>query len=179
MFGVDYNNTDSTELISLDIKLKNICNLSCRICEPIASSKWASEVSQHPESYPQWASLKNIKTEWTDDTSSNLWKDIEKIGNNLEYITFAGGEPLLDKSHARMLEYFVNNDRSTQISLHYNTNGTVYADNLIPFWNKFKQVELSFSVDNTESKFEYERHGAVWADVIECIQRDYRIEYFR
>ena len=171
LFGIDYNNTDSTELISLDIKLKNTCNLSCRICEPIASSKWASEVSQHPESYPQWTSFQNIKTEWTDNTSSNLWKDIEKIGNNLEYITFAGGEPLLDKSHARMLEYFVDNDRSAQISLHYNTNGTVYADNLIPFWNKFKQVELSFSIDNTESKFEYERNGAVWTDVIDNINQ--------
>ena len=171
LFGIDYNNTESTELISLDIKLKNTCNLSCRICNPLASSKWASEFSQHPESYPQWKPFKNIKTKWTDDTSLNLWKDIEKIGDSLKYITFAGGEPLLDKSHARMLEYFVNNDSSAQISLHYNTNGTVYANHLIPFWNKFKRVELSFSIDNTESKFEYERNGAVWTDVIDNINQ--------
>ena len=171
LFSVDYNNTKSTELISLNIKLKNTCNLSCRICNPTASSKWAGEVSRHPASYPQWASFQNIKTEWTDDTSSNLWQDIEKIGNNLEYITFAGGEPLLDKSHARMLKYFVDNNRSGQISLHYNTNGTVYADHLIPFWDKFKQVELSFSIDNTESKFEYERYGGVWTDVIDNINQ--------
>jgi len=171
LFGIDYNNTESTELISLDIKLKNTCNLSCRICDPLASSKWASEFSQHPESYPQWKPFKNIKTKWTDDTGLNLWKDIEKIGDSLEYITFTGGEPLLDKSHARMLEYFVNNDCSAQISLHYNTNGTVYANHLIPFWNKFKRVELSFSIDNTESKFEYERNGAVWTDVIDNINQ--------
>jgi len=171
LFSVDYNNTKSTELISLDIKLKNTCNLSCRICGPVASSKWASEVSQHPESYPQWKSSKNIKIEWTDDTSSNLWKDIGKIGDNLRYVTFAGGEPLLDKSHVRMLEYLIGNNRSAQISLHYNTNGTVYADHLIPFWDKFKQVELSFSIDNTESKFEYERYGAVWTDVINNINQ--------
>lgn len=170
LFGVDYNNTDSTELISLDIKLKNTCNLSCRICGPVASSKWAAEVSQHPESYPQWKSSKNIKIEWTDDTSSNLWKDIGKIGDNLRYVTFAGGEPLLDKSHVRMLEYFVNKNRS-KISLHYNTNGTVYASHLIPFWNKFKQVELSFSIDNVELKFEYERHGSTWSTVIDTINQ--------
>jgi MoaA/NifB/PqqE/SkfB family radical SAM enzyme len=171
LFGIDYNNIGSTELISLDIKLKNTCNLSCRICSPIASSKLKSEVAQHPESYPQWASLKNIKTEWTDDPSSNFWKDIETIGNNLEYVTFTGGEPLLDKSHARMLKYFVDNKRSGQISLHYNTNGTVYANHLIPLWNKFRYVELSFSLDNIESKFEYERHGAVWTDVIDNINQ--------
>jgi MoaA/NifB/PqqE/SkfB family radical SAM enzyme len=171
LLSIDINDIGATELISLDIRLKNTCNLSCRICNPTASSKWAGEVLRHPESYPQWTSFKNIKTEWTDDTSSNLWKDIEKIGNNLEYITFAGGEPLLDKSHARMLKYFVDNNRSGQISLHYNTNGTVYADHLIPFWSKFKQVELTFSIDNTESKFEYERYGGVWTDVIDNINQ--------
>jgi hypothetical protein len=171
LFDIDYNNIGSTKLISLDIKLKNTCNLSCRICNPIASSKWTREAAQHPGSYPQWASLRNIKTEWTDDTSSNFWQDVEKIGNNLEYITFAGGEPLLDKSHAHMLKYFVDNNRSAQISLHYNTNGTVYADHLIPLWNKFKQVELSFSIDNIESKFEYERYGAVWTDVVDNINQ--------
>lgn len=171
LLSIDINDIGATELISLDIGLKNTCNLSCRICNPTASSKWAGEVSQHPASYPQWTSLQNIKTEWTDDTSSNLWQDIAKIGNNLEYITFAGGEPLLDKSHARMLKYFVDNNRSDQISLHYNTNGTVYADHLIPFWSKFKQVELTFSIDNIESKFEYERYGGVWTDVIDNINQ--------
>lgn len=165
LFDIDYNNVESTELISLDIKLKNTCNLSCRICSPIASSKWASEAAQHADSYPQWQSLNVSKMEWTNNTDLNLWKDIEKIGNNLQYITFAGGEPLLDKSHARMLEYLVNNNHSSGISLHYNTNGTVYADHLISLWDKFKQVEISFSIDNIESKFDYERYGSTWITV--------------
>jgi organic radical activating enzyme len=171
LFNIDYNNVESTELVSLDIKLKNTCNLSCRICDPIFSSKWMSEVSQHPESYPQWQSLRHIKLDWTDNTDSNLWKDIDKIGNNLRYITFAGGEPLLDKSHTFMLEYLVNHNRSSQISLHYNTNSTVYAEQLIPLWNQFKQVELSFSIDNIESKFEYERYGSTWNTVIKNINQ--------
>ena len=109
LFAVDYNNIKSTELISLDIKLKNTCNLSCRICDPASSSKWAGEFAQHSESYPQWKSFKNFKMEWIDDSNLNLWQDIEKIGDNLKYVTFAGGEPLLDKSHAHMLEYFIDN----------------------------------------------------------------------
>tara|TARA_R110000868_G_scaffold229027_4_gene481921 strand:- start:1719 stop:3275 length:1557 start_codon:yes stop_codon:yes gene_type:complete len=171
LFNIDYNNVNSTELVSLDITLKNTCNLSCRICEPIASSKWMSEASQHPASYPQWQPVNNIKIEWTDNTDSNLWKDINEIGDNLRYITFSGGEPLLDKSHVYMLEYLVSNNRSSQISLHYNTNGTVYAEHLILLWDKFKQVELSFSIDNIESKFEYERYGSTWDKVIKNINR--------
>lgn len=171
LFDVDYNNFESTTLLSLDIKLKNTCNLSCRICNPVASSKWMSEVSKHADSYPQWKLLKNVKIDWTDNTDSNLWKDIEKIGDNLRYITFTGGEPLLDKAHARVLEYLVNNNQSSQISLHYNTNGTVYAENLMPLWDKFKQVEISFSIDNIESKFDYERYGSSWHTVIDNINQ--------
>ena len=171
LFNIDYNNVESTELVSLDIKLKNTCNLSCRICAPVFSSKWMSEVSQHPESYPQWQSLKHIKIDWANNTNSNLWKDLDKIGDNLQYITFSGGEPLLDKSHAIMLKYLVNNNRSSQISLHYNTNGTVYAENLILLWDKFKQVELTFSIDNIDSKFEYERYGSTWETVIKNINQ--------
>jgi hypothetical protein len=55
--------------------------------------------------------------------------------------------------------------------LHYNTNGTVYADHLISLWNEFKYVELSFSIDNIESKFEYERYGSTWDTVIKNINR--------
>jgi MoaA/NifB/PqqE/SkfB family radical SAM enzyme len=175
LFDIDYNNTSSTALLSLDIKLKNTCNLSCRICNPVASSKWQSEWSNNIESYPQWDSLKNIKINWSDDASSRLWKDIEQISNEIQYITFSGGEPLLDKSHVDMLKYFVNKNKS-EISLHYNTNGTVYASHLIPLWDKFKQVELSFSIDNIESKFEYERYGSTWNTVIDTINQYKQLE---
>lgn len=170
-FDVDFNNVHDANLVSLDIKLKNTCNLSCRICNPILSSKWQSEVNQNPESYPQWSQIKIQKQEATDSTYTSLWTSIEKIGNNLKYITFSGGEPLLDKSHSKMLQYFIDKGLSAQISLHYNTNGTVYADNLIELWKQFKSVELTFSIDNTGTKFEYERYGSTWSDVVENMSR--------
>lgn len=170
-FDVDFNNVHDANLSSLDIKLKNTCNLSCRICNPLLSSKWQSEVNQNPESYPQWSQIKIQKQHATDSTYASLWTSIEKIGNNLQYITFSGGEPLLDKSHSKMLQYFIDKGLSAQISLHYNTNGTVYAGNLIELWQQFKSVELSFSIDNTGTKFEYERYGSTWLDVVENMSR--------
>jgi len=170
LFDIDYNNTSATALLSLDIKLRNTCNLSCRICNPVASSKWQSEWSKNTDLYPQWDSLKNIKLNWSDDVNSRLWKDLEQLSSELQYITFSGGEPLLDKSHVDMLEYFVAKNKF-EISLHYNTNGTVYASHLIPLWNKFKQIELSFSIDNIETKFEYERYGSTWSTVIDVINQ--------
>jgi MoaA/NifB/PqqE/SkfB family radical SAM enzyme len=176
LFDIDFNNINSSQLFSLHVSLKNTCNLSCRICNPTCSSKWFGEISQHLDMYPQWKSLKNIKLEWTDQTDSNLWKDIRKIGQQIQYVSFAGGEPLLDKTHVDILKYFIDNNRSSQISLHYNTNGTIYADHLIPLWNKFKCVELSFSLDNVESKFEYERYGATWNVVVNNISKYQKLD---
>jgi len=165
LFEIDYNDTTCNKLLLLDIKLKNTCNLSCRICNPELSTKWHSELIQNYNSYPQWHLIKQNKSEWIDDTSSNFWTSINNC-SDIQYLTFSGGEPLLDKSHATMLKYFVDTNRSAEISLHYNTNGTIYADKLIPLWDQFKQVELSFSIDNVGPKFEYERFGAVWEEVV-------------
>ena len=171
IFDIDYNDTKTSKLVSLDIKINKTCNLSCRMCTPALSSKWANEVARNKESYPQFSSLPLVKHEWTDTNSSNVWKDLEEITSDLEYLTFSGGEPLLDKTHFRMLQYYINKQRSSDIKLHYNTNATVFASNLIPLWSSFKQVELSFSIDNTGKKFEYERYGESWKTIVDTIKK--------
>jgi len=171
IFDIDYNDTKTSKLVSLDIKINKTCNLSCRICGPALSSKWASEVSNNKKSYPQFSSLTLIKNEWTDVNGSKVWRDLEEIASDLSYVTFSGGEPLLDKTHSSMLQYFINKQKSSYISLHYNTNATVYASNLIPLWSRFKEVELSFSIDNTGKKFEYERYGVSWKTIVDTIKK--------
>jgi len=171
IFDIDYNDTRSNNLMSLDIKINKTCNLSCRICEPAFSSKWANEVSQNKKSYPRWSSRSLIKNEWTDISGSKVWRDLEEIGSDLLYLTFSGGEPLLDKTHGTMLQYFIDKQKSKSITIHYNTNGTQYATKLIQLWKHFKQVELSFSIDNTGDKFEYERYGESWEKVTDTITR--------
>jgi len=171
IFNIDYNDTKTNKLVSLDIKTGQTCNLSCRICNPLYSSKWASEVSNNKKSYPQFSSLSLGKHEWTDINSSKVWKDLEEITSDLSYINFSGGEPLLDKTHSSMLQYFINKQRSSYISIHYNTNATIFAANLIPLWSRFKQVELSFSIDNTGKKFEYERYGVSWKTIVDTIEK--------
>tara|TARA_B100001057_G_C22866071_1_gene956526 strand:+ start:4075 stop:5514 length:1440 start_codon:yes stop_codon:yes gene_type:complete len=171
IFDIDYNDTKTNKLVSLDIKINKTCNLSCRMCTPALSSKWANEVSRHKESYPQFSSLPLVKHEWTDTNGSKVWKDLEEITSDLLYLTFSGGEPLLDKTHYSMLQYFINKQRSSDISLHYNTNATVFASNLIPLWSRFKEVALSFSIDNTGKKFEYERYGESWKKIVDTIEK--------
>lgn len=171
LFDIDWNQTDRTQLLSLDLKLKNLCNLSCRICSPVQSSKWYDEVSKNPDVYRD-INLKIVKTDWrTDEFDMQMWNDFTKTVHNIKYVTFAGGEPLLDKAHISLLKYFINNGTSKNISLHYNSNGTVFAEKLIPIWDKFNSVEISFSIDNIGARFEYERYGSSWNTVLECLTK--------
>lgn len=175
LFEIDWNQTDA-QLASLDLKLKNLCNLSCRICGPYASSKWYDEASKNPEIY-QNINLKIVKSDWrTDAFDEKVWRDFTKSLEGINYVTFAGGEPLLDKPHISLLQSFIDKKKSKGINLHYNTNGTIYAEHLISVWNNFNLVELSFSIDNTEEKFEYERYGSNWNNVIENINNYQKLD---
>jgi MoaA/NifB/PqqE/SkfB family radical SAM enzyme len=171
IFDIDYNDIHSNNLSSLDIKLTRTCNLACRICGPSISSKWTSEVFANRKSYPQYDDVELNKKEWIDINGSAVWKDLEDITSDLSYLLFSGGEPLLDKTHGSMLQYFIDKQKSGSISIHYNTNGTQYATQLLPLWKHFKAVELSFSIDNIGDKFEYERYGESWNKVTDTITR--------
>jgi hypothetical protein len=54
------------------------------------------------------------------------------------------------------------------IDLHYNTNGTVWPQQA-HIWKHFNRVEIAFSIDNTGEKFELERSGARWDQMLSTI----------
>ena len=61
------------------------------------------------------------------------------------------------------------------IEIHYNTNGTVFPEQH-ELWQHFKHVEVAFSIDNTNDRFEYERYGAKWSEVQENLNRMYALK---
>ena len=56
--------------------------------------------------------------------------------------------------------------------IHYNTNGTHYPEKEIQeLFPHFKSINVAFSVDDVEEKFEYQRYPAKWDEVNENIDR--------
>jgi len=150
-----------TNLISLDIKLGNLCNFKCRICNAYSSSKIAEEQIKH------FGSILNLKTinqqgQWIEN--EQIWKMFKVLGNQLINIDFYGGEPFLNKQHETFLDYLIHNEYAKKIRLHYNSNGSTYPAHLFDKWKLFKQVDIAFSIDNTGKRFELERGGS-WTQV--------------
>jgi len=163
--SVDWNNTNPDQLWFIDLKLGNICNLKCRICGSWSSSKWAKEeIDYVGGNRKEHLAYKFLQDGAWPRESTVFWDNLRALLPNIKYFEFTGGEPFLIQQHFDLLEYAVKHDYAKNIEIHYNTNGTVFPEQH-HLWNHFKHVEVAFSIDNTEARFEYERYGAVWSEV--------------
>jgi len=141
-----------------DLKLGTICNIKCRICSSFSSFKWADD---EKKLYGEVLNP-NLQSFWVQDNSP-VWKDLESVIEHMEYLDFTGGEPFLIKRHVQLLEKCVEQGYAKNISIHYNTNGTIKpTKKMLDIWKHFKWVEVMFSIDGIGDHFNYQRHPADW-----------------
>jgi MoaA/NifB/PqqE/SkfB family radical SAM enzyme len=157
--AINWEEDDERNLKMLSVSFGNTCNLKCRICSDKSSSKIAGEMlSNMPEHEKKtsraWQSLERGK--WISE-STHFWDD--PTLDQIKYFDFAGGEPLLDKNHLIALKRFVDQGTAKDITIHYNTNGTIINDGLLETWSHFKKIDLAVSVDDIGQRFNYQRHG--------------------
>lgn len=169
--SVDFSNLNPNQLWFIDLKLGNICNLKCRICGSWSSSKWAKEeIDYVGGNRKEHLAYKFLQDGAWPRESEVFWDNLKTLLPNIKYFEFTGGEPFLIQQHFDLLQYAVDNDYAKNIEIHYNTNGTVFPDSHY-LWTHFKHVEVAFSIDNINERFEYERYGADWKEVQRNIWR--------
>jgi MoaA/NifB/PqqE/SkfB family radical SAM enzyme len=165
---------DAKPLMFLDLKLGNICNLKCRICGSWSSSQFATEElanlgpAEDRRSNFHYTMLR--QGAWPRENPV-FWQEIEQVVDQIRYIEFTGGEPFMIQEHFDLLQGLVNKGIAGQIEIHYNTNGTHYPAHAEEIWRHFKTVEIAFSIDDVERRFEYQRTNAIWNEVTGNIQK--------
>ena len=169
---VDLVNEPTGELPKLlDLSLGNTCNLACRTCGTFASSRWYKETQRQLLPSIKRNELKQLNDQIQDsyaDTAS-IWPFLDKALPNVLHIDLYGGEPLLVKRHWQMLDA-IPVDIASNISLHFNTNGTQWDDNYAEILCRFKAVTADISIDGIGPVFEYMRWPADWDQVNANIQ---------
>lgn len=148
--------TSAPGLQFVDIRNTNHCNLKCRYCGPWASSSWSKELGD--------ATVQHC--------SIDQHKDI-LITDDLHWMYFTGGEPLINPEHWDLLKELVDSGRCEKISLMYNTNLTTikYKDtDVLDLWGKFKSVQINCSIDAVGAPLEYIRSGCSWAKIEHNLQ---------
>jgi MoaA/NifB/PqqE/SkfB family radical SAM enzyme len=165
---------DAKPLMFLDLKLGNICNLKCRICGSWSSSTFATEELQfisRDENKKENHHYQMLRQGAWPRENPVFWSEIDQVSDQIRYIEFTGGEPFMIREHFDMLQGLIDRGIAHNIEIHYNTNGTQWPADAEKIWKHFKHVEIAFSIDDVEQRFEYQRSNAVWNDVEQNIVR--------
>lgn len=143
--------------VHLDIKLSNLCNLKCRICGPGASSTWAEEIRKN----------ENNSLEIFHDGLINFenYHTIVDWLPHIERIEVFGGEPFMNPEFYKLLQLCVDHGYSSKITIHCNSNATVFATKFIRVFEHFKKISIYFSIDDIGERFTYQRNPANWNHV--------------
>ncbi len=153
--------TNPESPMRVEINASNVCNLRCRICWSNASSRWIKEAKE------LYGEDGEIHLNMTPDNQAIIRKWVP----HFTQIGFFGGEPLMSQENIELMRYCVQTGHSSHISLLINTNATIYSDELVSLFKQFKNVFLNFSIDDIGARFEYQRSGAVWTEVVENIKK--------
>ncbi len=155
----------------VDLRLGNLCNLKCRMCNPYSSSKWVEEWNSVagvkglvPDSSLSPAEAERLqKMDWPEDEKT--WVHLLPILNTVEEIYLTGGEPFLSLKQIDLLQKLVDSGRSREVVIKYNTNVTIFPEKIVALWANFKTVRLNLSIDGVGATNDYIRFPAKWASV--------------
>jgi len=152
----------TVQLESIDHNATWACNMACIMCGPHLSSLWAKELDYNSDDLVKIGR----KFQNTNDILTQL--DVSHI----KKIHYNGGEPLLNNHQADLLKILDEQQVLKTVFISYNTNGSVFPDKkIIDHWSRSRLVKLFFSIDATNSAFEYIRWPGKWQQVTKNIQR--------
>ena len=151
------------EIKYVDLRLGNLCNLKCRMCNPYASNQWVKEWDLVENALDQNEYKRLSKMTWPEQEKT--WKNLFSIAHTVDEIYLTGGEPTIIKEQHKLLDFFIDNNTAKNIKLKYNTNLTNVPNHLLSKWAKFKRIQLNCSIDATGSLDRYIRYPSNWLNI--------------
>lgn len=145
----------------LDITLGNKCNLVCRMCNWANSHLWIIDDQR-------LGRQREIEPSLLDQTWFEVQGNLELLGSALSdvtHINFLGGEPLIVRSHIKLLQKAIDLGVAPNISLSYNTNLTHLDDSYLNTWHSFKQVRVNVSLEAASEANDYIRQNSNWSRI--------------
>ena len=161
MFDYEPSITPPMNIKYIDIRLGNLCNLKCRMCNPYSSNQWIEEWGLIREPLNDKTKTQLFKMDWpnNDKVSENLLK----FANTIEEIYLTGGEPTLATSQYTLFDKLIELNVAKNITLKYNTNCTNLPKKMIDYWQHFKKISLNASVDAYGDLNRYIRYPTGWS----------------
>jgi sulfatase maturation enzyme AslB (radical SAM superfamily) len=101
------------------------------------------------------------------DDTDNWWSSFEKLLPHFKRVEFAGGEPLMDPQHFKILDML--KPYGANIELKYATNGTTLGISkgrtIHEYWPHFRSVAVNVSIDGIGDVYNYIRGNGNFKEV--------------
>ena len=160
---------DQYRITAADVKLSNVCNFSCVMCNPVSSSKifetWNNNqdnkfVQLKLEQQPTY--LQDIVATHQNLRSYQHLSDL--LTQPLMQLQLLGGEPLLDKKMFSILAEQPAENKA-RISLNFITNGSQNLVAAVERLQGYKQVSFSISLEGVGVIQDWARTGSDWTEI--------------
>lgn len=154
----------------IEISLDNICNLECKMCNSLYSSKLLKRDIMLHDSNPNMFGneLQFMKpAKINNKTRFEKLKALDISWEHLTEIKLLGGEPFLSPQFKEFLIFFTSNVNPNNITLEIVTNCTkILQDDVILLLNKFKKIRLTGSIDGVYKYNDYQRVHSNFEDSV-------------
>jgi radical SAM protein with 4Fe4S-binding SPASM domain len=158
--------TPNFQLHYWDVRFSNICQLKCRSCGSIFSSRW------YDDDVKLWGKELRPRVSFAGRHEDDVWEQMQEHVPHLDQIYFAGGEPLIMEEHTRILKLLIEKG-NTNVRLIYNTNLNELCykrESVLELWKQFPNVCVAASLDDMGARAEIIRSGTDWAQVEQNIR---------
>lgn len=161
---LDSVNIDNPDLPQVfHFTLKNTCNLACRMCHPVSSSKFAEVIKR--STYLQNMYPANI--------INNRFplEQLQGSFGNAVSITITGGEPLIDEDCTELIKLIAGESPKLQ-KIVFSTNMTMINQSFLDTLKTLSaNVQFNISIDGPPYIHEYIRYGCKWNTIVENIAK--------
>jgi len=173
----EYKVFEEPDIQYVDLRLGNLCNLKCRMCNPYSSNQWVEEwnkVVTKAELVPNFPINDEESKRLTNMTwpkNEKTWKSLIEIANTIEEIYLTGGEPTLAIEQYKLFDILIEQNLTKKIKLKYNTNLTNIPKKMLEYWEHFKKIQINASIDAFGELNRYIRYPTAWSSVEKNISR--------
>lgn len=162
---------DILDVVKLEMRSSNYCNLQCLHCDHESSTQWLNFYSKpgikeialktgriNEKFYKDPNEREKYKSYLTSDC---VYQDeVNKSMETAKVIQWSGGEPMIDPNHIGWLEHLTNN-KSNEQTMFYHTNLNVKnIEKFFPYWEKFNSIQVIVSLDCPPSTYSFFRRNS-------------------
>jgi MoaA/NifB/PqqE/SkfB family radical SAM enzyme/SAM-dependent methyltransferase len=166
------------------LELGNVCNLKCRSCSPLFSSRIAADKvheawsTNEPAPASETTSARRPRrlqlvpentAAWFEDVDAMADKIASGAGGNA-MLSLIGGEPFLIDHTWRLLHALVVRGVAPHLFVGLLTNGQQRSAKLEELVPRFRGFNVSVSIDGHGKLYEYLRHGGSWRKLVDNLR---------